>query len=269
MTLDLIVDRTDGLDAFDSVSLAETVDRADLSHRVDRKYLVPLGTVRDALPELATTHRVLEVAGRFSTTYSTTYFDTHDLASCRAHIQGRRRRWKVRSRLYVEDGLCRVEVKTRSSRGRTVKAVAPSESGRHGHLSGADREFVARTLEPDHPELDVDALRPTAEITYERSCLVDVDAGRRLTIDHRLSSVLAHGRAWVDDGFAVVETKGGAVPSEADRLLVRLGARPRSFSKYVATASLLYPDLADNDVRALRGWCLHCAPRDTDQEGRP
>ena len=52
------------------------------------------------------------------------YFDTPRLDACRDHVQRRRLRWKVRSRLYVEDQLCRLEVKSRDGRGHTVKTMA-------------------------------------------------------------------------------------------------------------------------------------------------
>ncbi|MCW2839919.1 MAG: hypothetical protein JWR55_1402 [Aeromicrobium sp.] len=251
------IDLTDDLAKFRTASLAETVDRADLRRRVDRKYLIDLDTVRRVMSDLTGTHRALEIDGRRTTTYSTTYFDTDDLASCRAHIQGRRRRWKVRSRLYVEDQLCRVEVKTKDGRGATIKAASVSDPSRHGTLVAADLQFVTNSLQSSHPELVVGALRPTAEITYTRACLVDLDAGTRLTIDHHLTAVLDRGHAWISDGCAILETKGGATPGEADRLLLSSGIRPRSFSKYVATASLLDPRLADNDIRSLQGTYLH------------
>ena len=61
----------------------------------------------------------------------------------------------------------------------------------------------------------------------------------------------------VDPDRLIVETKGAQVPGVADRLLARLGARPVSFSKYAATASLLDPRIPDNDVRHLVGRDLH------------
>ena len=194
------------LEMFRTVTLAETVERADLSKRTDRKYLVDLETVRQLMSGLTETHQVLEIDGRRTTTYSTTYFDTHD---------------------------------------------------RYGTLVDSDLRFVSDSLGSSHPEVDVGALRPTAEITYTRACLVDVDAGTRVTIDRHLSSVLNEGHAWIDEGFAIVETKGGTSPGEADRRLLHSGVRPRSFSKYVATASLLHPLLPDNDIRSLQGTYLH------------
>jgi len=242
---------------FEPVTLAEVVERADLAHRVDRKYLTDLAAVRLLLDGLADSHQVLQIGDRRTTTYCTTYFDTPDLMSCRAHIQGRRRRWKVRSRLYAEDRLCRVEVKTKSGRGMTLKTGEASHVDRYGRLVGDELEFVTGVLSAPHPEVDVETLAPQAEILYSRACLVDLIGGTRITIDGKLTSVLREGHAWVDDAYAIVETKGGNIPAPADRLLIRLGAKPRSFSKYVATTSLVHPDIADNDVRDLHGTRLH------------
>ncbi len=245
------------LQAFEPITLARTIANADLRTRVDRKYLVPMTTLQAVLQQLRDSHQVLEVGGRRVTTYRNTYFDTDDFASCRTHIQRRRRRWKVRSRLYEEDQFCRVEVKTKDGRGLTVKASQPTDAGGHGTLSEADLAFVAGVLQGEHPGLDISTLVATSEIAYVRACLVDLDSGTRITIDTDLECLLGGRRAWLDDGLAVVETKGAPTPSDVDRLLVRRGFRARSFSKYVATASMLHPTIPDNDIRALRGTHLH------------
>lgn len=100
------------------VDLATVMAVAPLARRVDRKYLVPAPDAARLVAALAGTHRVLRIGGRRSTTYRSTYLDTDDLLLCRAHLQGRRLRWKARSRLYVEDGLCRFEVKVRARAAR-------------------------------------------------------------------------------------------------------------------------------------------------------
>ena len=237
-----------------TVGLAEVVDNAAALHRVDRKYLVDRATAGALLAELPASYRVLEVAGRTSTGYRSTYFDTPDLATARAHVQKRRRRWKARSRLYVEDGLCRIEVKTKDGRGSTVKSVADSEG--YGHL---DADFVRNALRAQGIEDDLSTLGPTMEVRYRRITLADTDAHERVTLDHGVRCVLGDGRVWLDEGCVLVETKSGLRLSPADRLLHALGARPLSFSKYVSAATLLRDDLPDNDVRRLHGRLLHSA----------
>jgi hypothetical protein len=245
----------------DRVGLAEVVEDAARLTRVDRKYLVATPVASALLRELPQSFRVLRIAGREWTSYASTYFDTDALDACRDHVQRRRRRWKVRSRLYVEDQFCRIEVKTKDGRGVTVKSVADSAVGRHGRLEGADQEFVARTLAGLDLDVAAESLRPSMEVDYRRLTLADTGAGLRVTLDWGVECRLGDGRVSLDAGYVLVETKGVARPSVADRTLVALGARPRSFSKYVSAASLLRPDLPDNDVRRLRGRALHASAR--------
>ena len=234
------------------VGLDDLVEHAALMERTDTKYVVPLSTARALVEALADTHRVLKIDGRRHTTYQTLYFDTPDLRSVQAHIQRRRRRWKVRTRLYVEDALCRVEVKTKDNSGGTIKAMASSDPGRFGSLTGADRKFVALQL-AGYSDADVSALIPAAEIDYTRSTLADVDAGTRVTIDWQFAARTIMGAAWLDAGHVLVESKGPAGSSRADQVLSELGARPQRFSKYVAAASTTTPRISDNDFRRLLG----------------
>ena len=71
--------------------------------------------------------RVLEVDGRRSSRYESTYLDTVDLDSWTAAATRRRRRWKVRSRVYADTGERWLEVKTRGLRGATVKERLPHD----------------------------------------------------------------------------------------------------------------------------------------------
>ncbi|MEO6512676.1 MAG: VTC domain-containing protein [Nocardioides sp.] len=225
--------------------------------RVDRKYLVDRSVAQAFLDDLPESFRVLTIDGRHSTTYSSVYFDTARLDACRDHVQRRRRRWKVRSRLYVEDQLCRFEVKTRDGRGMTQKTVILSEPHRHGHLGPDEAFFITGALEDRGLDIDVTTLVPSMQVDYQRLTLADTAAHLRVTLDLGVECSLEGGRVWVDEGWVLVETKGGLRPSPADALLASLGARPRSFSKYVSAASLLRDDIPDNDVRRLRGRQLH------------
>ncbi len=246
-----------GLGELRGVGLDELVAAASALHRVDRKYLVPRDTVADVVAALRDSHHVLRIGDRLTTTYATTYFDTDDLATCRHHLQRRRRRWKVRSRLYREDQRVQLEVKTTSQRGQTLKTIGPAAGTGYGELGTEGTAFVDHTLGLQDFAAVGTTLRPTLEVTYERATLADLEGGTRLTIDSKVQSSNGHGRVWLDPSVLVVETKGHVRPSRADRVLVDAGARPRRFSKYVSAASLLHDDLRDNDVRRMLGHQLH------------
>jgi len=253
----------------DVVGLATVVAGAPALTRVDRKYLVAEDVARRLLSDLHDSWAVLVIDGRRTSSYASTYFDSEDLRTARDHVQRRRRRWKARSRLYVEDGLCRIEVKAKDGRGQTVKTVGNSSAETYGSLSLPDRHFIVRSLAQHAIAVDGASLRPTVEVSYERMTLARTAAEpARLTLDWGMRSRFAGRRVSLDREHVLVETKGGLRATDADRLLASLGARPLSFSKYVATASLLHTDIPDNDVRRLRGRLLHVEADDLTHQIR-
>ncbi|MGW2238510.1 VTC domain-containing protein [Streptomyces sp. NPDC001759] len=239
------------LSALQGATLAEVDAAAALQHRTDRKYLLPLDQAGAFVRLLADSHHVLDLAGRRTTSYLSTYFDTRQLAAWRAHVQGRRRRWKVRTRLYAEDRLCRAEVKTKDGRGATVKHAFTVPATAYGELGTQAAAFVDDVLEASGIPVTAKELTPAAEIRYVRAALADLDHGTRVTLDWALTCHHGERTAALDSAHVLVETKGGTRPATADRLLLRLGGRPVSLSKYVIGQSLLTPGLPDNDVRRL------------------
>jgi hypothetical protein len=110
---------------FPAVGLAELEAVAALPLRVDVKYVISLVQLASLTERLRATRAVLEIEGRRAFGYRTTYFDTPELASFRAHLQQRRRRYKCRRREYVDSGLCTFDVELEGSRERTVKHRMP------------------------------------------------------------------------------------------------------------------------------------------------
>ncbi|MGW3243177.1 polyphosphate polymerase domain-containing protein [Streptomyces sp. NPDC001070] len=249
-----------GLALVPGATLAEVDAAAALQHRTDRKYLIPLDRARAFVDRLADTHRVLDLDGRRTTTYLSMYFDTPQLGAWRAHVQRRRHRWKIRTRLYVEDGLCRVEVKTKDGRGATVKHALPAAEQSYGRLDDRAAEFVDDVLRRSAVPVAAADLAPAAEIRYVRAALADLHHGTRITLDGALTCHQDHSTAALDPDTILVETKGTARPAPADRLLLGLGARPVSLSKYIVGQSLLTPGLPDNDVRRLARTHFHPGP---------
>jgi hypothetical protein len=241
-----------GLDLRPLITLPEVLATAPATTRVDRKYLVPTGRGERFLDQLPTSMRLLSIDGRLTTSYRSTYFDTADLLTCRAHIQGRRRRWKARSRLYVEDRLCRLELKLRDGSGLTRKFFHLTEPDAYGRMTGDAAEFFSTQLRANGLLLTPN-LAPAVEVTYTRATLADPATGTRVTIDLGVRATRGTQAVELDPGHLVVETKGTRTSGIADQLLKELGARPVSFSKYAASASLMDTRIADNDVRHLLG----------------
>jgi hypothetical protein len=225
------------------VSLNEVIDLAALQTRVDRKYLVTMPELTAVLRELAGTAAALDIDGRRMFGYSSVYFDTDDLRCFRDHRQGRRRRFKVRIRTYVDSGDCVLEVKSVGPRGQTVKHRMDYPPAATGHLTGSGRDFVARALDGSPV---VGRLRPVLTTDYRRATLLDRRAGSRLTIDVGLRFAGPHATPAAPARTIVVETKSPGHPGRADMELGRLGVRPVSVSKYCIGIALLHPTIPAN-----------------------
>ncbi|WP_256693388.1 VTC domain-containing protein, partial [Actinomyces oris] len=127
-------------------SLAELNSAAGLLTRVDRKYLVPLERAQELVGGLTSDARVLDIDGRRRFSYASTYFDTPGLEAFMLTARKRRRRFKVRTRTYLDSGLCFLEVKTRGARGTTVKRRMGYHPDDASRLTGPGRAFVAACL---------------------------------------------------------------------------------------------------------------------------
>lgn len=224
------------------IELAELTERAALQTRVDRKYLLPSDEVASILDQLDPDTRVLSIDGSRCFGYESIYFDTPDLTSYRLTAQRRRRRFKVRTRLYLDSAQCFLEVKTRGARGSTVKSRVPYRLDDRANL-GPGRGFVDEVLARRSITCaETDSLVPTLVTRYRRSTLFLPDTDSRVTIDT--------GLTWEYDDtslrlpeLTVVETKTGSTASRMDRLLWSRGHRPLRISKYATGLAALRPDL--------------------------
>jgi hypothetical protein len=250
-------------DAMRTVGLEQVVATADLQTRVDRKYLLPADVFERFATLMGERFAVLEMQGLRLFRYESVYFDTGTLAAYRQHAHDRRRRFKVRTRTYLDSGECVLEVKTRGGRGETVKSRHPYECDDRARLTEPARGFVSKLIADSCTVRQLEAVMTT---TYRRATLVDRFGGSRLTCDVGLSFTSSSGE--VDDGARVrcsgpgdmvlVESKTVGAVATADSLLWRLGQRPVSLSKYCIGMALVRPDLPANrwnrELRRYFGW---------------
>jgi hypothetical protein len=238
------------------VTLSEVLAAASLQTRVDRKYLLTPGQFDRLAAALRGRFHALEIGGRRMFGYESVYFDTPDLALYRAHRQGRRRRYKARTRTYLDSDECMFEVKLEGRRGETVKRRLPYAPRDRDVLTPAARAFLDETLAAEYG-MTAAPLTPALTTTYHRSTLVDLAGGARLTCDVDL--VCADDRLRAPGPERVlVESKSTGSGSVADAALGALGIRPIGISKYCVGVALLHPhEPANRWNRTLRqefGW---------------
>ncbi|NYE36409.1 hypothetical protein F4692_001542 [Nocardioides cavernae] len=234
---------TTAVDDLPSVTLAELNGAAELLTRVDRKYVIAADEL-DAVVIGVDGLRVLEIDGRRTSRYESTYLDTVGLDSWAAAAHRRRRRWKVRTRTYADSGERWLEVKTRGLRGTTVKERLPHDGS---HIDGPAEAWVRDRLAAAYVrDVDPSGLVATLHTSYRRTTLLLAAGAGRASVDRDLRWVSGYGTAEVRD-VLVVETKSGTPrPGSLDRRLWELGHRPVRISKYGTGLALLTPDLQRN-----------------------
>lgn len=236
---------THALAAFEPINLEDLTARAGLLTRVDRKYVLAAGAARTLLMALPGDALILQIDGRREFGYDSMYYDTPDLLTYHLAARKRRRRFKVRSRTYVDTAAHFIEVKTKGPRKRTVKerisTHGPMAAARLGdEASEFVRDSLGRARVGAGP---VAHLRPTLRTRYRRTTLYLPTSGSRVTVDADLTWS-APGQDPVRlAGLVIVETKSGATPSLADRLLWSTGHRPVRISKFATGLAAMYPHL--------------------------
>ncbi|KQO97729.1 polyphosphate polymerase domain-containing protein [Leifsonia sp. Leaf264] len=261
--------------ALSPVTLDELNARAELQTRIDRKYMLPLADLAEVLCELDDDTRVLELdapcatdaadarpASIRSSSYESVYFDTPELVSFHLAAHGRRRRFKVRTRSYLDTGATFLEVKTRGGRSLTVKDRLEYDPADHDRITAEGLEYTSSVLgDSGVADGEWSTLTPTLITRYRRTTLlIPATAGRdesRATIDVDLE--------WIDEGAGlfprrlrtpesvIVETKSGRATGSLDRALWRHGHRPATVSKFGTGLAALRPDLPSNKwTRVLR-----------------
>ncbi len=223
------------------IGLTQTESLAGLSERKDRKYLVDAPGLDRLILELGPGFRALDIDSRRSFEYESVYFDTPEYDSYMTAARRRPRRWKVRTRSYVDAELCNLELKMRRRNGNTVKRRLPYEFADRGHLTAEAHGFLAMW-----DAVDSDRLGPVSTVRYTRSTLVDTRAWSRVTLDTDLSVTVPGGESLIVDGFVLVETKSVQQSTAFDRLLWRHGYRPTSISKYCTLLAAIDPALPSN-----------------------
>ena len=226
--------------------LAEVLEHAALDTRADLKYVLPLASLPTLLARLGRRLRVLEINGRRAFGYRSIYFDTPELLSYRQHLQGNRRRFKVRTRTYVDSADCVLEVKTQGPRSATVKHRKPHPADKPDHLSADDYRFIAEHIHPGHLET---RLYPVFVTAYHRLTLVDLADGVRITCDADLTLRNAgHAVDGLRDRL-LVETKSAGSNTALAHTFHEIGMRPVALSKYCLAVAMLGEDVRANPWR--------------------
>lgn len=260
-------DLHEAFDTLPSISLSDLEEKAALLKRTDRKYLVPREKVVELVSYLGGQGAsVLRIEGSSHFSYLSYYFDTPNYELYRAAATARRRRFKLRSRIYMDSGLHYLELKTKNGRKQTVKDRFRLEDVQANSYRAADgvrgeyrgdvlmqsevRDWLIATMIKREVAQDTSealrmicSLRCSSRTVYTRSTLRTPEDSR-ITIDQNLVLSGPNGSGGMRVPHVVVETKSAGKISKADKWLWNRSIRPERVSKYAIGVAVNNPDLA-------------------------
>ncbi|HWQ66971.1 MAG TPA: polyphosphate polymerase domain-containing protein [Methanospirillum sp.] len=228
------------LACYSSISLEEMA-AASLMDRREQKFLLTEQQARDIILTLSGDLRILEIEGSRMGMYETMYFDTDEFTIYLNHHNGRKNRFKLRSRRYVVSDHSFLEVKQKVNTGLTKKVRMQTDHLMTRIESGI-KEFIS-----GHIPYNPDSFTSKIFNTYRRVTLVTPDLSERITLDFDISYDHDHQCVQLPNVvIAEIKTAGKIRGSVLSTLMSQLHIRPISFSKYCIGISLLYPEVKKN-----------------------
>lgn len=168
----------DILNTFKPISLEE-MDAVRLMNRQDTKFVMSYDQFISILTELSEYYKILEINGERVFSYNSIYFDESGLSLYLDHHRGKKDRFKVRYRKYLNSNLAFLEVKHKS-KGRTDKRRIVVDDIQK-QLKPEDIQFI------ESVGLSAESLKAVLSNRFDRITLVGINCNERLTIDLNLS----------------------------------------------------------------------------------
>jgi hypothetical protein len=222
----------------------EDVGSLSLMRRFDSKYLLPIQYLSDFLKQLKDSYQILEINGERSFEYDTTYFDFPNLKCYMDHQNRRKKRFKIRERLYTVNGLRFLEVKMKDNKGKTVKKRMLIENDQSA--SNEKMSFIK-----SHVNLDPSELNQTVTNSFHRISLISFETKERITIDYDLQYTFENKTKYAGY-YAIVEVKREHKNQQTpvNSVLKSFRVQPRGFSKYCMSLALLKPGIKRNTFKS-------------------
>lgn len=233
---------------FESISLEE-MDSVKLMERTDTKYVFNIKELPDILEGMLSQYRLLEINNVRNQRYESLYYDTDDFLLYIKHLRGKKTRYKIRFRRYLDsDGLTFLEIKHKNNKGTTRKKrvkMPDIESG----IGEQAANFILKNT-PYNPEI----LYPGIWVNYSRMTFINKFSQERLTIDTNLTYKNANNsdtNSVTFNELVIAEAKRekAASISQFIRLVRKTGVREGSISKYCFGIYNLINDIPKNNFK--------------------
>ncbi len=230
------------LSQFIPISLEE-MDHVHLLNRIDTKYMLHEDQLQEYLEAISTQYNVLVIGGKFYHPYETHYFDTPDFHLFQMHHNGKRNRFKLRCRRYVNSGISFFEIKTKTNKNRTIKDRIQIENI-PDTLDSTLNQYIS-----EHTPGDYQNYIPSLQVYFDRITLVNKSANERLTFDINLR-YKRNGYEKKIQNIVIVEVKQDKNSESPFRELMKMQRQSQNYmSKYCVGLTFLHKELKTNNFK--------------------
>lgn len=228
------------LSDFAPISLEEMA-QVRLMNRTDTKFVTTMPRLLMLLKMIRTDYRIQEIDGMRNMSYYTCYFDTPECDMFVQHQRGRKKRQKIRLRMYEDSEQAFLEIKNKNNRGRTNKRRIPVDNVDENIVKYSDFIYSHSRYEPG-------VLLPQIQNHFHRITLVNRRMTERLTIDTGLNfHNIPTEHDYSLERIVIIELKrDGNTYSPAAEALQKLHIHPAGFSKYCMGMALTNSQLRQN-----------------------
>lgn len=227
------------LRTFMPISLQE-MDHVKLLDRIDTKYMLHEDLLQEYLAAVSAQYNILVIGGKLLHPYETLYFDTPDFRLYKMHHNGKRNRYKLRCRKYVNTGISFFEVKSKTNTDRTVKQRMQVENIPEILTEQLNQYIFKHTPGGLHNYV------PSLRVFFDRITFVNKEENERLTIDLNLRYA-SNGDEKSIDNIAIVEVKQEKHSVSPFRELMKMERHSKNYmSKYCLGVTCLNKGLKMN-----------------------
>lgn len=221
----------------------QEMDSVSLLNRIDTKFVAERDSLQELLELLAPDYRILEIGGKRYGNYETLYYDYDDLRLYKNHHNGKKNRYKIRRRTYVDSDLSFLEIKYKNNKGKTLKSRIKSPiQSRFNH---EEEHFIQ-----ENSPLETEQLNYALTNQFKRITLVSKKNVERLTIDFDINFSKENEIKHLSKILVIeVKTEKGQAKSDALQLMRSRKVGTSSFSKYCTGVTLLYPNIKYNNFK--------------------
>ncbi|HNQ12555.1 MAG TPA: polyphosphate polymerase domain-containing protein [Bacteroidia bacterium] len=233
----------DSINQFEPISLGQ-MEGIKLMDRIDRKYFFEEEKLHGLMEELREYYKVLQVNDNRACIYQTQYYDTNDLSFYLKHHNQHLNRYKIRKRVYADNGVSYFEIKYKNNKNRTIKERIKYKNDQ-GIIEGSAVAFLK-----EQTNLSPEDLIPTIQVLFTRCTFVNKTQAERVTMDFDLTFT-KDNKEENFSGIVIVEAKQNkSVQSPFVRLLKKHHIIAGGVSKYCLGMALLNDQLKRNNFKS-------------------